>query len=223
MRGWKALRGADLIRPGTWPWSALGTAMVCLLAALTLIGAGAADRGASGAAAELGLTVTVVVRPRVDETGPAAAARAAEALAQVDGVAEARSLPQAEAEALLRRWTDAPLPPGLPLPMLVEARLEPAAPASAVSLGRALADAGLDARVDAPDAWQGPLRRGALILRAVVLALGAVALIAAAAAGAAGAGAALTRGRAELEALARLGAEPAWLTRAAQKRSIVKE
>lgn len=213
MRGWTPLSGTRLVVCAPGPVLRAAVGLVCLLASLMLIVAAAADRGASATAAELGLRVTVIVRPRVDETGPAAAARAAEALAEVDGVAEARTLPAGEAEALVRPWTDGPLPEGLPLPLLVEVRLDEAAPASAVSLGRALADAGLDARIDAPDAWQEPVRRGALAVRAAALAAALAALAAAGAIGTACAGAGLTGARKDATALARLGAEPAWLMR----------
>ena len=45
------------------------------------------------------------------------------------------------AEALLRPWVGDAVLPDLPIPYLVTVRLDPAAPASAVTLGRAMAEA----------------------------------------------------------------------------------
>ena len=70
-------------------WLMVVVAVLCFLASITAVGALAADRAAHGWARQLRAEATVQVRPRVDETGPTAAARAAETLAGVKGVAEA--------------------------------------------------------------------------------------------------------------------------------------
>ncbi|MEG0819093.1 MAG: hypothetical protein RSG56_06570, partial [Brevundimonas sp.] len=65
-------------------WLMVVVAVLCFLASITAVGALAADRAAHGWAHQLRGEATVQVRPRVDETGPPAAARAAETLAGVE-------------------------------------------------------------------------------------------------------------------------------------------
>jgi len=125
------------------------------------VGALAADRAAHGWARALRAEATVQVRPRVGETGDAAAARAAETLAGVTGVEEAEAMDRKTAEALLRPWIGDAVLPDLPLPYLVTVRLDRDAPASAVSLSRALAQAGVDATVDDHSLWRGEAERSA--------------------------------------------------------------
>lgn len=136
-------------------------AVLCFLACLAAVGAMAADRAAHGWARQLGAEATVQVRPRVGETGAEAAARAAETLAGVTGVSEAAAMDRKAAEELLRPWVGDAVLPDLPVPFLVTVRLDPDAPASAVTLSRALAEAGLDASVDDHSLWRGEVERSA--------------------------------------------------------------
>ena len=71
------------------------------------------------------------------------------------------------AEALLRPWLGDAVLPDLPLPFLVTVRLDPNAPASAVTLSRALAEAGLDASVDDHSLWRGEVERSARLIGAL--------------------------------------------------------
>lgn len=142
-------------------WIGVVVAILCFLACLGAIAAAAGDRAAHGWARRLGSEATVQVRPAVGETGPAAAARAAEILAGVDGVSEARALGRDAAEDLIRPWVGDAVLDDLPLPYLVTVRLDPEAPASAVSLSRALSSAGLDASVDDHSLWRGDVERSA--------------------------------------------------------------
>jgi len=99
-------------------------------------------------------SATVVVRATERESADAAAARAAETLAGVKGVAEARALERAKAEALMSRFLGPdPLPPDLPVPRLIAVELNPKAPATAAALRTALTAAGLDATVDDHSLW----------------------------------------------------------------------
>jgi cell division transport system permease protein len=164
---------------GGEPWLAALIAVLCLLACLAAVGALAADRAANGWSRQLRAEATVQVRPRVGETGAEAAARAAETLAGVPGVAEAEAMDRKTAEALLRPWVGDAVLPDLPLPFLVTVRLDRTAPASAVSLGRALAEAGLDATVDDHSLWRGEVERSATQI--TLLALAAFLLVAGAA------------------------------------------
>lgn len=148
-------------------WLMVVIAVLCFLASVTAVGALAADRAAHGWARQLRAEATVQVRPRVDETGPTAAARAAETLAGVKGVAEAEAMDRKTAEALLRPWVGEAALPDLPLPYLVTVRLDPTNPASAPTLSRALAEAGLDASVDDHSLWRGEVERSAGVITAL--------------------------------------------------------
>lgn len=174
-------RRADLLPrdPGGEIWLGAVIAVLCFIACLAAAGALAADRAAHGWSARLKAEATVQVRPRVDETGDAAAARAAETLAGVAGVEEAQALDRQAAEALIRPWMGEAALTDLPLPHLVTVRLTRENPATAEALGEALAEAGLDASVDDHSLWRGEVERSAMTLTA--LALAAFALIALAA------------------------------------------
>lgn len=163
-------------------WLAGLIAVLCFLACLSAVGAVSADRAAHGWARQLRAEATVQVRPRVGETGAEAAARAAQTLAGVEGVSEAEAMDRETAEALLRPWIGDAVLPDLPIPYLVTVRLDPTAPASAVTLGRALAEAGLDATVDDHSLWRGEVERSAGL---ITLLAAAAFLLTAGAAGAA--------------------------------------
>lgn len=191
------------------PWLMTVIAVLCFLACLAAVAGSAADRAAHGWARQLGAEATVQVRPRVGESGATAAARAAETLAGVDGVEEAAALDRKAAEDLLRPWLGDAVLPDLPLPFLVTVRLDPEAPASALTLSRALAEAGLDASVDDHSLWRGEVERSA---RLIALLAGAAFLAIALAAGAAIAyatRAGLAAGREVIETLSLNGATDA--------------
>jgi cell division transport system permease protein len=180
---WPERRAPILPRDaGGESWLAAVIAVLCFLACLAAVGALAADRAAHGWARQLRAEATVQVRPRVGETGTEAATRAAETLAGVAGVDEAEVMDRKTAEALLRPWIGEAALPDLPLPFLVTVRLDPDAPASAVSLSRALASAGVDATVDDHSLWRRDIERAASLI--TVLAIAAF-LLTAGAAGAA--------------------------------------
>lgn len=151
-------------------WLGAVIAVLCFLACLAAAGAVSADRAAHGWARELRAEATVQVRPRVGETGATAAARAAETLAGVSGVSEAEAMDRKTAETLLRPWMGEAVLADLPLPFLVTVRLDPDAPASALTLGRALAEAGLDATVDDHSLWRGEVERSAMLIAVLALA-----------------------------------------------------
>jgi cell division transport system permease protein len=157
-------------------------ATLCFLACLAVVAAIGADRAARGWSAQLTGSATVLVRPKGDETADAAAARAAEALASVKGVAEADALERDKANALLAPWlgSDAGLD-DLPTPRLVNVDLDPKTPASAADMTAALRAAGVDATLDDHSLWlKDILRAGALARLAAI----ATAVLIAAAAGA---------------------------------------
>ena len=151
-------------------WLGAVIAVLCFLACLAAVGAVSADRAAHGWARELRAEATIQVRPRVGESGDTAAARAAETLAGVNGVAEASAMDRETAEALLRPWMGEAVLADLPLPYLVTVHLDRDAPASALTLGRALAEAGLDATVDDHSLWRGEVERSAMLITLLALA-----------------------------------------------------
>lgn len=141
-------------------------AVLCFLACLTALGVIAADRAARGWAGQLTGEATVIVRARGGETPDAAAARAAETLAGVRGVAEARALEREKAYDLVRPWLgDVTDLDDLPVPRLVAVTLDRDAPAAAPQLTMALRAQGLDAVVDDHSVWLKDIRRAAGVVR----------------------------------------------------------
>ena len=196
------------------PWLMTVIAVLCFLACLAAVAASAADRAAHGWARQLGAEATVQVRPRVGETGDTAAARAAETLSGVDGVEEAAALSREAAEDLLRPWLGDAVLPDLPLPHLVTVRLNRDAPASAVTLSRALAEAGLDATVDDHSLWRGEVEGSAGMITILAGAAFLAVAFAAAAAIAYATRAGLAAGQGVIETLSLNGATDgaiAWL------------
>ena len=156
-------------------------AVLCFLACLTAIGVIASDRAARGWIGQLGGEATIIVRPSHGETPDAAAARAAEALAGVPGVAEARALEPKQAFDLIRPWlSDIDDLEDLPVPRLVTVTLDPKAPADASRLSAALKAQDIDGSVDDHSLWIKGVRRSASLARG--LGAGVFLLIAGAAA-----------------------------------------
>jgi cell division transport system permease protein len=141
-------------------------AVLCFLACLTGLGVLAADRAAGGWSSQLAGEATVIVRAKGGETPDAAAARAAEALAGVAGVAEARALEPQKAYDLIRPWLgDVADLEDLPVPRLVAVTLEARLPAKAAALTSALQAQGLDAVVDDHSVWLRDIERAAGVVR----------------------------------------------------------
>ncbi|WP_337186417.1 FtsX-like permease family protein [Phenylobacterium sp.] len=142
-------------------------AVLCFLACLTALAAIAGARAADGWASEISGEATVIVRARGGETPDAAAARAAEVLAGVPGVAEARALEKEEAYALIRPWlgdVTADLD-DLPVPRLVAVSLDRATPATGEALDAALKAQDLDAAVDDHSVWLEDIKSAAGVVR----------------------------------------------------------
>lgn len=194
-------------------------ATLCFLACLTALSVLAANRAARGWTDQLTGEATVIVRPKGNQTPDGAAARAAETLAGVPGVAEARALEKEKAEALVEPWLgDLEDLGDLPVPRLVAVTLDPKAPATAATLDRALRAQGLDAVVDDHSVWMADIKRGARIAQG--FGIGVFLLIA----GAAGAviafatRAGLAARREVVEVLHLSGAEDSFIARLFQAR-----
>ena len=157
-------------------------AVLCFFACVTAVAALAADRAASGWTSQLKDSATVLVRPKGGESADAAVARAAEALADVKGVSEARALEKAQAAALLEPWLGkGVLADDLPIPRLVAMDLDPDHPPSAADLQKALAAKDIDATVDDHSLWIRDIVRAGVWARAAALAVFALTSLAAAA------------------------------------------
>src|SRR5439155_20295197 len=154
----------------------------CFLACVTGLVVIAADRAASGWSRQLVSEATVIVRAKAGETPDGAAAKAAEVLAGVAGVSEARALEPQKAYDLVRPWVgDVADVEDLPVPRLVAVSLVARHPASAQAIGQALRSQGLDAVVDDHSLWLKDVRRAAAVARGLAA---VVFLLIAAAAGA---------------------------------------
>ena len=195
-------------------------AVLCFLACLTALGALAANRAAQGWTSQLTGSATVVVRAQGSETPDAAAGRAAEALAGVKGVSEARALEKEKAEALLEPWLgqEALELNDLPIPRLVAVDLDPKAPARAADLDTALKAAGIDATVDDHSLWIADIERGAGVARWSALAMFLLIASAAGAVIAFATRAAMAAHRETIEVLHLSGAQPAFVVRLFQTR-----
>ena len=194
-------------------------AVLCFLACLTALGVIAADRAAQGWTDQLTGEMTVIVRPKANETPDTAAARAAETLAGVEGVAEVRAIEREKAEALIAPWLgDAADLADLPVPRLVAVTLAQEAPATADALTRALRARGLDAVVDDHSAWMADIQRGAALARWVGLGVFAVITAAAGAVIAFATRAGLAARREVVELLHHTGAEDRFIARLFQAR-----
>ena len=216
-------RPALLIGPDLWPDGGatrrLGLVVLTvlsLLTALALLAHVGASRAADDWARTLSRAATALIRPRADESGATAAARAAEALAGVRGVEESVALERAEAEALLRPWLGEADLATLPLPQLVRLRLDPREPASAISLNRALAEAGVDGTVDDHSLWREDFTAAARGVRDLTLLAVLVTALLTAAAIVLSARQAVESRATALQALRTAGADDASLTFLAQ-------
>jgi cell division transport system permease protein len=194
-------------------------AALCFLACVTAIGVAASDRAARGWIGQLGGEATVIVRPRNGETPDAAAARAAEALAGVPGVTEARALEPQKAYDLIRPWLgDISDLEDLPVPRLVTVSLDPKVPANAAALTAALKKDDVDAAVDDHSLWIRDIRRSANLARGLGLAVFALIAAAAGAAVAFATQAGLAARRDVVEVLHLAGAEDGYIAGLFQRR-----
>ena len=167
-------RPAGFLPPGDVRDGALifVVATLCFLACLTALTGLAANRAAHDWSAQLTNQATVIVRPKTGQTPASAAARAAETLAGLPGVSEARALERETAEALIAPWLgDTTDLSDLPIPRLVVVELIPGGPADSRALDRALRAQGLDAVVDDHSGWMEDIRRAAALTRSAGLAV----------------------------------------------------
>jgi len=141
-------------------------AVLCFLACMTGLAVIASDRAARGWADQLTGEATVIVRPKGSESPDTAAARAAEALAGLPGVTEARALEREKAYDLIKPWLgDVADLEDLPVPRLVSVELDQRKPPTIFALEAALKAQGLDATVDDHSVWIKDIKRSAGVAR----------------------------------------------------------
>lgn len=223
---------ADLLRWRPQPFLPAGDArdgalifvvsVLCFLACLTALAVIAGDRAARGWTDQLVGEATVIVRPKNGESPDAAAARAAETLAGVEGVSEARALEREKAYDLIRPWLgDSTDLDDLPVPRLVAVELTPKAPATTATLQQALRAQGLDAIVDDHSLWIADIKRGASLTRWTGAGIFLIIALAAAAVIAFATRAGLAARREIIETLHYFGAEAVFISRLFQIRFAV--
>ena len=140
-------------------------ATLCFLACLMALTVLATNRAVNTWSDQLTSQATIIVRPRANETPDLAAARAAEALAGVPGVIEARALEREKAEALVEPWLgDITDLEDLPIPRLVAVDLDNARPATPSTLAAALKARGIDGIIDDHSIWTRDIARSADVI-----------------------------------------------------------
>ncbi len=152
---------------------------MCFLACLAALMTMASGRAASGWARDIRAEVTVQVRPSGLETGSVAAAKAAEVLAGVKGVSEATAIEPEKAKALIEPWLGKDVAEDLPIPNLVEVRLDPKMShkkkATTDQMMENLSANNIDATLDDHSVWIKDVEQSALV--AQLIAFGICALI----------------------------------------------
>ena len=206
-------------RTGGPAWLAPSVAMLVLLASLGSIGAVAAVRGAQAWRPLLAGSVTVAVGDRGLESADAAAARAAEVLARVPGVAGARILDPSDADMVIGGLIDPPVG-GAGTPRLLAVTFGPGAQATSGDLRRALRREGVAAGLDDHGAWSGPVERAGLLVLAAAGALMLAALAGMIAVSALAARRALSGPSARIALMHRLGASDDLIAGAVQARMV---
>ncbi len=144
-------------------------AVLCVLACLAGLVVLASGRAADGWSRDIRAEVTIQVRPSGLETGSVAAAKAAEVLAGVKGVSEAVAIEPEKAKALIKPWLGDAILDDLPIPNLVEVRLDPKTPPRPRALMDALATNGIDASLDDHSVWLKDVEQSALTIRLLSL------------------------------------------------------
>ena len=141
--------------------------VMCVLACLAALVSLASDRAAEGWSRDIRAEVTIQVRPAGLESGSVAAAKAAEVLAGVRGVSEVTALEPEKAKALIKPWLGDAILDDLPIPNLVEVRLDPKHPATGGALMTALSLQDVDASLDDHSVWLKDIEQGALTIRLI--------------------------------------------------------
>lgn len=140
----------------------LVVAAMCFLASLALGAALTVGRASADWTRDLAGSLTVEVKPSPAMSRQAQTDTVLEVLAGTGGVLSARALSDGDIEALLEPWLGrGNIAADLPLPSLVDVRIDPASPPDLKALGARIAAAAPGARLDTHRHWQAELVRAA--------------------------------------------------------------
>ena len=183
------------------PWL---VALMVYMAGLSAVGLAVAGDAVRAAERSVGGRLTVQVPP---ETSAPRLQTVLALLRQNPAVQSAEVLSAEDTARLLEPWLGSPLAlDELPVPKLIDVRLDPAGTADVATLRRQVASVVTDARLDDHRGWLGGVRAAASPLRAVLAGVLAVSLLLVAAAAAHAADAALRVRRSAVELFHLLGA-----------------
>jgi len=142
---------------GPMPW------VIAIIMFLTILSAAAGlslARSAKGLDADLAGRVTIQIVEANPDKRAAQTAAVEKELARLAGVQSFRRVPDAEVSALLQPWFGADaLDEDLPVPTLVDATIDSAAPGAFATLRSGVSAVAPSARVEAHAQWLGPLTR----------------------------------------------------------------
>ena len=141
--------------------------VLCVLACLAAMVTLASDRAAQGWSRDIRSEVTIQVRPSGLESGSVAAAKAAEVLAGVKGVGEVTAIEPEKAKALIKPWLGDAILDDLPIPNLVEVKLDPKAPAKPKDMLDAMTANDIDGSLDDHSVWMKDIEKSALTIRLI--------------------------------------------------------
>ncbi|HKT85394.1 MAG TPA: cell division protein [Novosphingobium sp.] len=211
--------GAELIpqgrMAGPMPWV---IAIMVAMTAIALAAGLALGNAISAARAEIEGGVTVqVLEPRA-EVRQQEAQRAVEAIKGLPGIAGLRLVPQAELDALIEPWLGTATGSAIPVPALIDVRLDgPASPARLGAVREALGAVAPSARVDAQSSWLKPVFDAMVSLQILAAALVVLLAFALAAAVLLAARSALGANRDTIEIVHLLGGTDAQVARVFQR------
>lgn len=185
--------------------------ILAFLATLTLLAVASGYRAAAGWHDNLDGTVTVQVKPSND-TGEAQQAK--NILAGLAPVRTVTILPPEHSKELLRPWLgDAPLPDDLPLPILLDVKLNAGQTLDIKSTISLLSAAGIRADIDDHSQWDKQIKRTTGAARLLSLLALALIIIASIAASIFATRAGLTGQRRLMDVLQQVGAPPNYTAR----------
>lgn len=137
-------------------------AAMCFLASLALGAALSVAHVTSEWTRDLSGALTVEIKPSQTMKPDEQTKAVLDILQATNGVLSARALTDADTTALLEPWLGkGNVTDDLPLPRLVDVRIDPAAPPDLDALARSIADAVPGAEVDTHRQWQAQLMRAA--------------------------------------------------------------
>lgn len=140
----------------------LVVAAMCFLASLALGAALTVGRASAEWTRDLSGALTVELKPSPAKSREARTKAVLDVLAATEGIVSVRALSDADIEALLEPWLGkGNVAADLPLPRLIDVRIDPASPPDLDALGARIAAAAPGARLDTHRHWQVELARAA--------------------------------------------------------------